>query len=162
VLLSELLRSAFPADLVVSNYFRQHRELGHADRGFVAEIVFAVLRRKRSLSARCADEVTSRRLLLAALACLQGMNRRELAVVLNESESKWLAHAKAVKVDDLPVAVRLDLPDWLYALLTEQFSAEEIERSGCRPQSTGAARPARQFTQGGRGRTCWRVCWLMA
>ncbi len=128
VLLSELLRSAFPADLVVSNYFRQHRELGHADRGFVAEIVFAVLRRKRSLSARCADEVTSRRLLLAALACLQGMNRRELAVVLNESERKWLAHAKAVKVDGLPVAVRLDLPDWLYAQLTEQFSAEEIER----------------------------------
>jgi 16S rRNA (cytosine967-C5)-methyltransferase len=71
-LLSELLRSAFPADLVVSHYFRQHRELGHADRGFVAEVVFAVLRRKRSLSARCADEVTSRRLLLAALACLQG------------------------------------------------------------------------------------------
>ena len=27
-LLAELLRSSFPADLVVSNYFRQHRELG--------------------------------------------------------------------------------------------------------------------------------------
>lgn len=50
---SELLRSSFPADLVVSRYFRQHRELGHADRGFVAETVYAVLRRKRSLSARC-------------------------------------------------------------------------------------------------------------
>ena len=46
-LLSELLRSTFPADLVVSRYFRQHRELGHADRGFVAETVYAVLRRKR-------------------------------------------------------------------------------------------------------------------
>ncbi len=53
-LLSELLRSAFPADRVVAHYFREHRELGHADRGFVAETVFAVLRRKRSLSARCA------------------------------------------------------------------------------------------------------------
>ena len=31
-LLSELLRSSFPADLVVSRYFRQHRELGHAER----------------------------------------------------------------------------------------------------------------------------------
>ncbi|WP_425394447.1 RsmB/NOP family class I SAM-dependent RNA methyltransferase [Candidatus Accumulibacter aalborgensis] len=127
-LLAELLRSSFPADLVVSNYFRQHRELGHADRGFVAEAVFTVLRRKRSLSARCADEVTSRRLLLASLACVQGMNRRELDAVLTEAERKWLAHAKAVKVDELPPAVRLDLPDWLHALLTVQFAADDVEQ----------------------------------
>ena len=125
-LLSELLRSPFPADQVVSHYFRQHRELGHADRGFVAEAVFAVLRRKRSLSARCADEVTSRRLLLAALACLQGMNRRELEGVLSESEGKWLAQAKAVKMEELPPAVRLDLPDWLYAEFSAQFAADEV------------------------------------
>lgn len=127
-LLSDLLGSSFPADLVVANYFRQHRELGHADRAFVAEAVFAVLRRKRSLAARCAEEVSSRRLLLAALACLLGMNRRQLAEVMTESESKWLAHAKAVQVEDLPAAVRLDLPDWLYVLLTEQFASEEVER----------------------------------
>ena len=51
-LLAELLRSPFAADAVVSRYFRQHRELGHKDRGFIAETVYAVLRRKRSLSAR--------------------------------------------------------------------------------------------------------------
>ena len=50
-LLAELLRSPFAADSVVSHYFRQHRELGHKDRGFVAETVYAALRRKRSLSA---------------------------------------------------------------------------------------------------------------
>ncbi|MCQ1548034.1 MAG: RsmB/NOP family class I SAM-dependent RNA methyltransferase [Candidatus Accumulibacter phosphatis] len=127
-LLSELLRSVFPADQVVSRYFRQHRELGHADRGFIAETVFLVLRRKRSLSARCADELTSRRLLLAALACLQGMNRRQLEGVLSESESKWLAQAKAVKIDELPPAVRLDLPDWLYAEFMAQYAADEVER----------------------------------
>ncbi len=127
-LLSELLRSAFPADLIVSHYFRQHRELGHADRGFVAESVFAVLCRKRSLSARCAGELSSRRLLLAALACLQGMNRRQLEGVLSESESKWLAQAKAVKIDELPPAVRLDLPDWLYAEFMAQYAADEVDR----------------------------------
>jgi 16S rRNA (cytosine967-C5)-methyltransferase len=126
-LLSELLRSTFPADLVVSRYFRQHRALGHADRGFIAETVYGVLRRKRSLSARCGDDITSRRLLLAALACLQGLNRRELDVVLNEVEGKWLAQAKAVKLDELPAAIRCDLPDWLYAALSAQFEAGEIE-----------------------------------
>ena len=127
-LLSELLRSTFPADLVVSRYFRQNRELGHSDRGFVAETVYAVLRRKRSLSARCMDDVTSRRLLLATLACVHGMNRRELDVVLSEVEGKWLAQAKAVKLEDLSPAVRLDLPDWLYEVLAAQFDGSELEQ----------------------------------
>ena len=125
--LSELLRSTFPADMVVSRYFRQNRELGHADRGFVAETVFTVLRRKRSLSARCGDDVTSRRLLLAALACVQGLNRRELDVVLNEVEGKWLAQAKAIKLEDLQPAVRCDLPDWLYEALVVQFGETEVQ-----------------------------------
>ena len=125
-LLSELLRSGFPADSVVSRYFRQNRQLGHADRGFVAETVYGVLRRKRSLSARCLDDVSSRRLLLANLACVQGLNRRELDAVLSESEAKWLATAKAVRVDDLPPAVRFDLPDWLYERLAQQFDPAEL------------------------------------
>lgn len=125
-LLSELLRSTFAADSVVSHYFREHRELGQAERGWIAEIVYAVLRRKRSLSARCLEDVTSRHLLLAMLACVQGMNRRELESVMSESEGKWLARAKAVKADDLPPAVRLDLPDWLYETLSAQFAAEEM------------------------------------
>ncbi|WP_313951313.1 RsmB/NOP family class I SAM-dependent RNA methyltransferase [Accumulibacter sp.] len=136
-LLSEVLRFDFPADRLVSDYFRQHRELGHADRGFVAETVFTVLRRKRSLSARCAGELTSRRLLLATLACLQGMNRRELDVVLTEAERHWLAHAKAVQIRELPAAERLDLPDWLYELLVAQFAADEIE-----PLAAGLNQPA--------------------
>ena len=48
-LLAELLRTNFAADSVVSRYFRQHAGLGHADRGFIAESVYAVLRRRRSV-----------------------------------------------------------------------------------------------------------------
>lgn len=125
-LLSELLCFTSPADRVVSHYFRQHHELGHADRGFVAETVFTVLRRKRSLAARCAGELTSRRLLLATLACLQGMNRRELDGVTTEVERKWLAYAKAVPVDRLSAEERADLPDWLYQVLHTQFGEDEI------------------------------------
>ncbi|MFT3961218.1 RsmB/NOP family class I SAM-dependent RNA methyltransferase [Propionivibrio sp.] len=127
-LLAELLRSPFAADAVVSRYFRQHRELGHKDRGFIAETVYAVLRRKRSLSARCLDEVVSRRLVLAALAFGQGLNRRELEPVLSETEAKWLGQAKAVRLDELPAAVRLDLPDWLFDALARQFAADELEK----------------------------------
>ena len=128
LLLAELLRSPFAADSVVSRYFRQHRELGHKDRAFIAETVYAVLRHKRSLSARCLDDVTSRRLVLSALIFGQGLNRRELEPVLSESEGEWLARAKAVRLDELPAAARLDLPDWLYEALTHQYALEELEK----------------------------------
>ncbi len=127
VLLAELLRSSFPADAVVSRYFRQQRALGHADRAFVAESVYAVLRRKRSLAARCAGDITSRRLLLVFLACVQGLNRRQLDALIGEAEGRWLGEAKGVRAENFPAAVRLDLPDWLYALLLAQFGAEALE-----------------------------------
>ena len=50
-LLAELFATTFPADSVVSRYFRQQPKLGHAERGFIAEAVYAVLRHKRSLAA---------------------------------------------------------------------------------------------------------------
>ena len=121
-----LLRFEYPADAVVSRYFREHRELGHADRAFVAETVFAVLRRGRSLEARCAGKLSDRNRLLAALAVTRGWSQRELAPVLKASEEEWLAAAKAMPESELPPAVRCDLPDWLYNALAAQLGAEEV------------------------------------
>jgi 16S rRNA (cytosine967-C5)-methyltransferase len=123
--LGQLLRFEHPADAVVSRYFREHRQLGHADRAFVAETVFAVLRRGRSLEARCAPQLSDRRRLLAALAVVRGWSQRELAPVLKASEEEWLAVAKALPEADLAPAVRCDLPDWLYERLAAQYGAEE-------------------------------------
>ena len=125
-LLAALFASSFPADAVISRYFRQNPKLGQADRAWIAEAVYAVLRRKRSLAERCFENLTSRRLLLAWLACVQGMNRRELEPLLSESESKWLAQAKAVRSDDFPPAIQLDLPDWLYDTLSTRFDHSEL------------------------------------
>ena len=125
--LGQLLRFDHPADAVVSRYFREHRQLGHADRAFVAETVFAVLRRGRSIEARCAGQLSDRRRLLATLALVRGWSQRELAPVLKASEEEWLAAAKAMPEVDLPPAVRSDLPDWLYARLEQQFGADEVQ-----------------------------------
>ena len=124
--LGQLLRFDHPADAVVSRYFREHRQLGHADRAFVAETVFAVLRRGRSLEARCAGRLTDRHRLLVALAISRGWSLRELAPVLNANEEGWLAAAKSMAEADMPPAVRCDLPDWLYERLLTQYSADEI------------------------------------
>lgn len=123
-----LLRFDYPADAVVSRYFREHRELGHADRAFVAETVFAVLRRGRSLEARCAGKLSDRNRLLVALAVTRGWSQRELAPVLKASEEEWLAAAKALPESEMPPAVRCDLPDWLYNALEAQFGADEVEK----------------------------------
>ena len=48
--LSEALRFSGPADQAVSRHFRHNRDLGQQDRAFVAETVFAALRRRRSLA----------------------------------------------------------------------------------------------------------------
>ena len=123
--LGQLLRFEHPADAVVSRYFREHRQLGHADRAFVAETVFAVLRRRRSLDARCGEPVTLRRLLLAALSIARGWSQRELAPVLKGNEEEWLAGVKASREEELPPAVRCDVPDWLYARLEAQYGGDE-------------------------------------
>ena len=124
--LGQLLNFEHPADAVVSRYFREHRELGHADRAFVAETVFAVLRRGRSLEARCAGQLSDRRRLLAALTVIRGWSQRELAPVLKASEEEWLAAAKAMSESEFSPAVRCDLPEWLYTALEAQFGAEEV------------------------------------
>ena len=126
--LGQLLRFDYPADAVVSRYFREHRQLGHADRAFVAETVFAVLRRGRSIEARCAGKLSDRARLLVALGVTRGWSQRELAPVLRVSEEEWLAAAKAMPEADFRPAVRCDLPDWLYDRLENQFGADEVLR----------------------------------
>ena len=70
--LAQVLRFDRPADAVLSHYFRLHRQLGHADRGFVAETVFAFLRRRRSLEAVCSSQPDHRQRLLATLVLERG------------------------------------------------------------------------------------------
>ncbi len=126
--LAQLLRFDHPADAVVSRYFREHRELGHADRGFVAETVFAVLRRQRGQKqapGRHRLAATGRQ---AALAVVRGWSLREFAPVLKAAEEPWLAEVKAFRDETLPPAVRDDMPDWLHALLVAQYGEENVPR----------------------------------
>ncbi len=118
--LARVLRFDHPADAVLSHYFREHRQLGHADRGFVAETVFAFLRRKRSLEAACSAQPEHRQRMLATLALERGWRAADLQAVLKAGEGEWLASLPARSHDDLPPAVRCDLPDWLYERLLAQ------------------------------------------
>ena len=113
-----------PADRALSEYFRANRSLGARDRAFVAETVFGVLRRKRSLEAAVGSGDPGA-LLVAALARIHGLSARTLADVLDADELALLTRAKSLRVDALPPAVQVDLPDWLWErLLAEQGEGE--------------------------------------
>jgi len=122
--LAAVLEFKHPADAVVSRYLRAHPILGQQDRAFVAETVFAVLRRLRLLETLAAGR-DPRRLVLVALTRLRGLSLRELDTALNTRERDWLADLKA-RAEDNSLAVRCDFPDWLLAKLQRQYGEEEL------------------------------------
>ena len=121
---TEALRFAGPADETLSRYFRGHKSLGQNERAFVAETLFAVLRRKRSLEAAAGSE-QPRLLVAAALVRALGFSGRALAGLLDE---ELIARLRAVASETFPPAVRAELPDWLWQRLAAERGEEEAMR----------------------------------
>ena len=114
-----------PADGVLSRYFRANPELGSQDRAFIAESSFGVLRRKRLLEA-VSGQSAGRGLLLSYLVRVVGVSIRQLAAVLEQGEGELLGTIKSYNTSTLPLAVQLDLPDWLCERLQAQMSEADL------------------------------------
>ncbi|TCJ12298.1 RsmB/NOP family class I SAM-dependent RNA methyltransferase [Parasulfuritortus cantonensis] len=123
--LADLLAFTQPADAVLSAFFRKRPKLGGRERAFVAESVYGVIRRLRSLE-RLTEGRQPRRLLLAWLARHGGHTLREFEAAVGQGELEWLKTIKAARLDDAPAAVRLDLPDWLHERLAATYG-EHLE-----------------------------------
>lgn len=135
VALAEMLRFVQPADRAMSAYFRAHRNFGPRERAFIAETCFAVLRRKRSLEA-AAQSTDPRALVIGALVRYAGISSRAFAD-LGREEADIAARVKSADGAGLPVAVQMDLPDWLWARL----EAEQGEDAKAIAQSLLAPAP---------------------
>jgi 16S rRNA (cytosine967-C5)-methyltransferase len=123
--LAELLTFSRPADQALSAYFRSHRNLGQQDRAFIAETVFAVLRRKRSLEA-AAGSVAPHALAIAALIRVFGLSGR----ALEDKDAALATRIKAVQTDAFSPAVQADLPDWLWQRLIGEYGSDEAMAIG--------------------------------
>lgn len=131
-LLAEVLKFERPADGVLSQYFKTHRELGHADRGRLAELIYAILRHLASLRAVVARSAPpegheARHLVLAALVRLQGRNLREIEHLLKGDENEWFGRLKAAgqeKSETMTPAVSHEWPEWLETALTAMPDAD--------------------------------------
>src|SRR5205814_736381 len=121
--LAAVLPLGEPADIALHAFFRDRTRMGVRDRAFVAEAVFATLRRLRSLT-RHAGTSAPRGLAIAAVLRELGVSLRELEPVLSEEELAWAKDFKARK-PELSPAEAADLPDWLWNKLDAALPASE-------------------------------------
>lgn len=124
--LEDVLRFQYPADSVVSSFFRQNRNAGSHDRAFIAEAVYGVLRNLRQVQAVVGESVRARKLVLAWLIRVEGYSQRMLAPLLSKNELDWIAEVKAAAWAPTTLGERTNMPDWLAARLEAQYGEAKL------------------------------------
>jgi len=129
IALRTVLPLEYPADGILRHFFRENPLLGGQDRAFIAETVFGILRHRFFLES-LTERITPRSLVLAYLVKFNGMNLRELTSLISESETKWLAEIKAIKLETLPLAIQAEFPEWLVEKLKQSMTDADILNLG--------------------------------
>ncbi len=130
----ELLDAIFagnaPADAHMERHFRAHPKLGARDRGVIAETVYACLRRRRFLeylaSGGTSTGATAEAVVAACVVALQNGNERTLVDAgFRGDGTSIVERARTLAMEQLPLGVQLDLPDWLLERLLAQYGESE-------------------------------------
>ncbi|MDO8895720.1 RsmB/NOP family class I SAM-dependent RNA methyltransferase [Nitrosomonas sp.] len=129
IALRTVLPLEYPADGILRHFFRENPLLGGQDRAFIAETVFGILRHRFFLES-LTERITPRSLVLAYQVKFNGMNLRELTSLISESETKWLAEIKAIKLETLPLAIQAEFPEWLVEKLKQSMTDADILNLG--------------------------------
>jgi 16S rRNA (cytosine967-C5)-methyltransferase len=124
-ILGEILDFYGPADMKLSNYFREHGELGQKDRGEVAECIYGVIRRFRFLKKMNGDDNNYKKLVITWLIKIEGRSIRDLEHELSKEEIEWAKALKSKNAEEYTWPEKLSLSDWLWELLVEQYGIEE-------------------------------------
>ena len=134
-----LSESRSPADRIIDQYFRNHRQMGSKDRAFAAETVYGCLRRKGELEALAGpcmpaemDDVQHAYWLVATyLLKYAGWSARALNEAGFEGEAEVLVtRVRTTKHDELPFTARINMPEWLSESLVRQFGEAEALQLG--------------------------------
>ncbi|SNB62775.1 RsmB/NOP family class I SAM-dependent RNA methyltransferase [Kingella negevensis] len=128
--LAKILTFNDPANVVLSNYLRNNRKLGRADRHEIAETAFAAIRHYQKIAAAIRrPHVQARKAALAALVLGRSVNISQIEELLNEEDGKkeFLSSLKARKAEFLgSLNTATELPEWLIDVLKTHWSDEEI------------------------------------
>ena len=127
--LDKVLRFNFPADAVLSKWFKENRQLGGRDRGEVAEAVFEVLRHLRRYRHYAESGVGPANRRLAILGMVHTLDKAAVLAVLDAQEKDWLERVLKINDTALVAAVRYSLPEWLFNELSQQVNADALMQS---------------------------------
>jgi 16S rRNA (cytosine967-C5)-methyltransferase len=127
--LEEVLNRHRPAANALADWGKSHRFAGSGDRAAIGNLVYDVLRRRRSLGAQMESE-TPRAIVLAAASHALGLSIPALIAsadgsphaVEPPSEAERAGLVRALP-DDLPASVLGDFPDWLEPSFQRAFGA---------------------------------------
>lgn len=125
--LAAVLAFEHPADAVLSRYFKEHREIGHRDRGFIAEAVYGIVRRLRWVARLAGVKPGPRDLLLVWLARGEGWSIRQFEGLVSAAEVRWLEEVRAISFEPANAGEALDLPDWLASRLAAEYGDEALQ-----------------------------------
>ena len=153
--LAEVLKFVYPADSVLSRFFRGHPKIGQRDRATIAETVYAVLRRgrliERLLGGALSRDALPRDAVLAAWAGLLGANLKELEPLVRKAELDGLGEIKRNIHAPQAFEVECDLPDWLIERLRRRYDdaallelAKGLQRPGPLDLRVNLARVSRE------------------
>lgn len=123
---AEVQKWKFPADAVLSAWFRMNKSLGSRDRAEVAEAVFDILRNLRRYRQFAESGVGSSLQRLAILGLSSTLGHDAIRAVLTDEENAWLEHLRTIDLNALSPAVRGSLPDWLYEHFSMLDNAESL------------------------------------
>lgn len=123
---AEVQKWKFPADSVLSAWFRMNKSLGSRDRAEVAEAVYDILRNLRRYRQFSESGVGSSLQRLAILGLSSTLGHDAIRAVITEDENAWLEHLQTIDQNALSPAVRGSLPDWLYEYFSKLDNAESL------------------------------------
>ena len=131
--LADIATRKRPAADALKDWGLAHRFAGSGDRAAIGNLVYDVLRRKRSLAAQMGSDAT-RAVVLAAAPRALGLMPAEVAAsadgsphaieALSEAEQEGLRRQVPT---DAPASMRGDIPDWLEASFERAFGAAAAE-----------------------------------
>ncbi len=138
--LRTILPLEHPADTSL-RYFFQAERVGSNERALIAETVFGVLRHRLLLEHACttpaaaANKATPRRMALAYWVRFGGYNVRELTPLFKVNEAEWLGQVKGIKIEELPLSIQTELPEWIIEKLRAHRSEQDILALGLSMQA---------------------------
>ncbi|HEY0720864.1 MAG TPA: hypothetical protein VGE50_06385, partial [Gammaproteobacteria bacterium] len=127
-LLALILAGTMPADKQMELYFRNNRQMGKRDRGFVAETVYGCLRRLRLLETLAGELLPgesgkrAETLVATYLLAFAGWAGRTLeGKGFMSNTAPLVTQVRTMDRKAFSFAIRANLPDWLAERLLAQF-----------------------------------------